>query len=46
MNETLLPLIDKAIAHCAGRDIVSASELTDMLLDMRLLITTESEVPA
>jgi hypothetical protein len=46
MDEKLLILIDKAIAHCSGRDIVSSSELSDMLLDMRLLITTESEVPA
>ena len=49
MDEQLLSLVDKAIAHCSGRDIVSAGEITDMLLDMRILLmttTTESEIPA
>jgi len=46
MDEKLIALVDKAIAECAGRDIVSSAEMTDMLLDIRLHITTESEVPA
>lgn len=31
-----LQLVDAALAECAGRDIVSASEMTDILLDIRL----------
>lgn len=50
MNDELVALIDKAIAHCSGRDIVSSSEMTDMLLDMRIMLVstanTESEIPA
>jgi hypothetical protein len=48
MDTELVALVDKAIAHCSGRDIVSSVEMTDLLLDMRLLISTntESEVPA
>lgn len=50
MNEELVALVDKAIAHCSGRDIVSSSEMTDLLLDMRILLmsttNTESEIPA
>jgi hypothetical protein len=48
MDTELVALVDKAIAHCSGRDIVSSVEMTDLLLDIRLLISTntESEVPA
>ena len=49
MNEELVALVDKAIAHCSGRDIVSSAEMTDMLLDIRILLITtnaESEIPA
>jgi len=33
-----IQLVDAAIAECAGRDIVSASEMTDILLDIRLAL--------
>lgn len=48
MDAELITLVDKAIAHCSGRDIVSSAEITDMLLDIRLHISTtiESEIPA
>jgi hypothetical protein len=48
MDTELVALVDKAIAHCSGRDIVSSVEMTDLLLDIRLLISTntESEIPA
>ena len=48
MDTDLVALVDKAIAHCSGRDIVSSVEMTDLLLDIRLLISTntESEIPA
>jgi hypothetical protein len=49
MNEELVALVDKAIAHCSGRDIVSSAEMTDLLLDIRILLittNTESEIPA
>jgi hypothetical protein len=46
MNQEVIALVDKAIANCAGRDIVSSHEMTDMLLDIRLLLNKETEVPA
>lgn len=49
MDAELIALVDKAIAHCSGRDIVSSSEMTDLLLDIRILLIateTESEIPA
>ena len=48
MDTELVALVDKAIAHCSGRDIVSSVEMTDLLLDIRLLVSTntESEIPA
>ncbi len=49
MDAELIALVDKAITHCSGRDIVSSSEMTDLLLDIRLLLIiteTESEIPA
>jgi hypothetical protein len=49
MDNELVALVDKAIAHCSGRDIVSSAEITDMLLDIRILLittNTESEIPA
>jgi len=36
-------LIDKAISHCSGRDIVSSLEMTDFLLDMRIIALQEKE---
>lgn len=48
MNDELISLVDKAIAHCSRRDIVPSAEITDMLLDIRILLitATESEIPA
>lgn len=43
-DEEILKLIDRAIRECAGRDIVSATEMTDLLLDIRLFLMTSSEV--
>jgi len=34
-------LIDEAIRECAGRDIVSAPEMMDILLDIRSAYTKE-----
>jgi len=39
-----LKLVDKAIAEISGRDLVSTSEMTDLLLDIRLyLMTAETQ---
>lgn len=39
-----LKLVDKAIADISGRDLVSSSEMTDLLLDIRLyLMTAETQ---
>lgn len=43
-DEEILKLIDRAIRECAGRDIVSATEMTDLLLDIRLYLMTSPEV--
>lgn len=47
-DETLLvsmfgatELVDKALKDIAGRDLVSAQEMTDLLLDIRLYLVTE-----
>lgn len=34
-------LVDKALKDIAGRDLVSAQEMTDLLLDIRLYLVTE-----
>lgn len=39
-REATLALIDHAIRECSGRDIVSASEMTDILLDIRSQFTS------
>lgn len=44
MNAELIALLDKAIASCSGRDIISTGEMVDMLLDMRILILQEQEL--
>lgn len=38
--ETAVSLLDKAVSLCGGRDIVSAGEMTDILLDIRNILTT------
>lgn len=43
MNTELLNLLDKAIASCSGRDIVSTSEIVDILLDIRIVLTATQE---
>lgn len=37
--ETAVSLLDKAVSLCGGRDIVSAGEMTDILLDVRNILT-------
>lgn len=39
----IIVLIDKAIAHCSGRGTVSSLEMTDFLLDMRIIALQEKE---
>ena len=42
-SEHATQLVDKAIKEISGRDLVSSSEMTDLLLDIRLyLIQQES----
>lgn len=47
-DETLLvsmfgatELVDKALKDISGRDLVSAQEMTDLLLDIRLYLVSE-----
>ena len=37
-------LVDKALNEISGRDIVSTSEMTDLLLDIRLHIMMDEEL--
>lgn len=37
-------VIDQALARMMQRDLVSSTEVADLLLDLRTLLTTESEV--
>lgn len=39
-------LVDKAIKDIAGREIVSTSEMTDLLLDIRLYLMTQEATPS
>ena len=45
MTQTLTAteLVDTMIRHCSGRDLVASSEMTDMLLDLRSLITNDKQ---
>lgn len=44
MNEKdVITLLDKALVNISGRELVASSEMTDLLLDIRLhLMTAES----
>lgn len=42
-NEKAIQLVDRAIKEISGRDLVSTSEMTDLLLDIRLYLMIESE---
>ncbi len=35
-------LLDKALTLCAGKQIVAASEMMDILLDIRLLLSVDA----
>jgi hypothetical protein len=40
-NEELKTIVDKTLQQINGRDLVSAQEVTDLLLDIRLLLLSE-----
>jgi len=42
-DKTVTELVDKALKDISGRDLVSAQEMTDLLLDIRLYLMTEDE---
>jgi len=44
-NDQVIILVDKAIKDISGRDLVSTSEMTDLLLDIRLYLIQESATP-
>jgi hypothetical protein len=44
-NNLAIDLVDKAIKDISGRDLVSSSEMTDLLLDIRLYLMTEDATP-
>jgi hypothetical protein len=47
LSDQLTGLIDEAIESYRGRDLVAASEVTDLLLDLRLmLLAADTAAPA
>lgn len=40
----IFPMIDNMIRECAGRDLVSASDMVNFLLDLRVVIKREGIV--
>ena len=47
LTDQLTTLIDEAIESYRGRDLVAASEVTDVLLDLRLLLlAADTTAPA
>lgn len=40
-NNELKTIVDKSLQEMSGRDLISAQEMTDLLLDIRLLLITE-----
>jgi hypothetical protein len=45
INEALT-VIDKALAQMMSRELVSTGEVTDVLLDVRTLLTAPAKTPA
>lgn len=45
-QKTAVELVDQAIKDISGREIVSTSEMTDLLLDIRLYLMIEEATPA
>jgi signal recognition particle GTPase len=43
MTELLTTRIDEALEQYRGRDLVAASEITDLLLDLRLMLLAADE---
>ena len=43
LTELLTTRIDEALEHDRGRDLVAASEITDLLLDLRLMLLSADE---
>jgi hypothetical protein len=41
-----LTIIDKALSQMMSRELVSSGEITDVLLDVRTLLTMPAPVPA
>jgi signal recognition particle GTPase len=43
LTELLTTRIDEALERYRGRDLVAASEITDLLLDLRLMLLAADE---
>lgn len=41
-----LTVIDRSLAQLAGRELISAAEMSDLLLDVRLLLMAADSGPA
>ena len=38
---SILPLVDNAIRFCVGRDLISGTEMMDILLDLRIALVKD-----
>jgi hypothetical protein len=45
-NQQAADLVDKAIKEISGRNIIPTSEMTDLLLDIRLYLMSEEATPS
>ncbi len=46
LNAPMTDLIDNALESYRGRDLVAAAEVTDLLLDLRVMLLAADEAPA
>ena len=44
LGSSVVPVIDQLVAHFAGRGLVAATEVVDLLLDLRLIAVADEVV--
>lgn len=45
-DNEIIKLVDKTIKDISGQQLVSSSEMTDLLLDIRLYLITQEATPS
>ncbi|HEY5012100.1 MAG TPA: hypothetical protein VIK61_05270 [Acidimicrobiia bacterium] len=46
ITDAVIPAIDEALVHLASRELISAAEAIDTLLDLRLIVAVGAIVAA